>query len=195
MCSSIAFLEGFTHGFESIETLVLLKGRLRDVVALLIALALDLRTKVFVVHFVAVFALHILTEFLGEFLLDLTHGLDGGMSHLQGFEERAFGHFVHFAFHHHDVLFGSRNHKIHVGTLELFEGGVDHKFSVDASHAHFRDRTIKRNVGASQSSRSSETGKCIGHINAVGAEEGDIHIDLGVIVAGEEGAEGTIDKA
>ena len=173
---------------------MLFECRLRDVVALLVAVVLHLSTEVFVVHFVAVFAFHILAQFLREFLLDLAHRFDSSVSHFECFEECAFGHLIHFTFHHHDVLFSSRNHEIHVGTLELFEGRVDYKLSVDASHAHFRDRTVKRNVGASQSCRGSETSESIGHIHAISTEECDVHKYFCVIVRREEGTEGAVNE-
>ena len=191
----VGFFELFAHGFEGIETGVLLEGRLRDVVALLIAFGFYLLAEGFVVHFVAVFALHVLAEFLREFFLETAHGLDGFVGSLEGFEECAFGHFVHFAFHHHDVLFGGAHHEIHVGVLELFESGVDDEITVDAGHTHLRNRTVEGNIGASQGGRGGKTGEGVGHVYTVGAEERDVDIHLGVIVGGEEGAEGTIHQA
>ena len=72
------------------------------------------------------------------------------MSHLECFEQCAFGHFVHFAFNHHDILFGGTYHDVHVGLLELVEGGVDNVFAVDACYAHFRDGAFKGNVAGSE---------------------------------------------
>ena len=195
MSGGIGFFELFAHGFEGIETGVLFEGRLRDVVALLIAFGFHLLAEGFVVHFVAVFALHVLAEFLREFFLETAHGLDGFVGSLEGFEECAFGHFVHFAFHHHDVLFGGAHHEIHVGVLELFESGVDHEITVDARHAYFGDGAVEGDVRASQGSRSGETGEGVGHVYTVGAEERNVDIHLGVIVRGKEGTKGTVNEA
>ena len=192
--SSISYFELFANSFESVETVVLFECRLRDVVALLIAVCFHLCAEIFIVHLVAVFALHVLTQFLREFLLDLAHGFDSSVRHFERFEESAFGYFVHFTFHHHNVLFGSSDHEIHVCAFELFESGVDDKFSVDACHANFRDGTFKRNVCASQSCRSSKTSKSVGHIYAISTEEGDVDENFSVIVRGEEGTEGAVNK-
>ena len=191
---SVSHLKFFANSFESVETFVLFECRLRDVVALLVAVVLHLCAEVFIVHLVAVFALHVLTQFLREFLLDLAHRFDSSVRHFERFEESAFGHFVHFTFHHHDVLFGSSDHEIHVCAFELFESGVDDKFSVDASYANFRDGTVERNVCASQSGRSSKTSESVGHIYAISTEEGDVDENFSVIVRGEEGTEGAVNK-
>ena len=111
------------------------------------------------------------------------------MGGLECFEECAFGHFLHFAFHHHDVFLRSTYHEFHIGLFELFEGGVDDKLAVDTRHAHLRDRSVEGDVGASQCCAGSKAGECIGHIYAIGGEEGDIDIYFGVVVAGEEGAQ------
>ena len=195
MCGGVSLFEGFAHSFEGVETFVLLECGLRDVVAFLVALGFHLFAQLFVVDFVAVFALHVLAEFFRQLLLEAAHGFDGLVCGFEGFEEGTFRHFVHFAFHHHDVFFGSTHHEVHVGAFELFESRVDDEITVDAGHTHLRNRTVEGDIGTSQGCRGGKTGECIGHVYTVGAEERDVDIHLGVIVGGEEGAEGTIHQA
>lgn len=71
------------------------------------------------------------------------------MSDLESFEQCAFGHFVHFAFYHHDVLFRSTYHDVHVSVLELFVGRVNYVFAIDASYANLRDWAFEGNVAGS----------------------------------------------
>ena len=72
--------------------------------------------------------------------------------------------------------------------------GVDHEITVDARHAYFGDGAVEGDVGASQGSRSGETGEGVGHVYTVGAEERNVDIHLGVIVRGKEGTEGTVNE-
>ena len=180
---SIAFFEVFANFGEGFFALVLVVvAGLSNGVCRSVALVLYLLTEFFVVDFVVVLALHVRAEFFREFLLELAHGLDGFVCHLEGFEECAFGHFVHFAFHHHDVVFRSTYHNVHVGLFELLEGGVHHVFTVDAGHTNFRNRTVEGDVAGSQSSRSGKTGQCVGHVYAIGREERDVNVNLAVVV-------------
>ena len=116
----------------------------------------------------AIYALHVSAEFLGKFFLQTAHRFDGFVGHLQSLKQSAFRHFVHFAFHHHDVFFGGTDHDVHIGVGELFECRVNDIFAVDAGYAHLRDGSFERNVGAGQSSRSGETSECVRHVNAIG---------------------------
>ena len=193
--SGVCFFEVFTHGFESFGTGVLLQGLLCDVVAGLIAVGFHLFAQCFVVHFVAVFALHVGAEFLHEFFLELAHGLDGFVSNLEGFEEGAFGHFLHFAFHHHDVFFCGTYHQIHVSGFELCERGVDDILAIDTCNAHFGDGAVEGNVGAGQGGTGGKTCEGIGHVYTVGREECDVDKHFCVVVAREEGTQGAVNEA
>ena len=136
MSLCIGCLEVLADGFESLGTSVLLETLLRDVVGFLVASLLDCLTQFVVVHLVAVLTLHVLTQFLLQFLLEAAHGLDGFVGGLEGSEEVGLLHFLHLAFHHHDVLFGSAYHEVHVGLSKLLECRVDDKLAVDAGHAN-----------------------------------------------------------
>jgi L-aminopeptidase/D-esterase-like protein len=117
------------------------------------------------------------------------------VGHFEGLEQGAFGHFVHFAFHHHDVFFGGTHHDVHVGLFKLLEGGVDYVLAFDACHAYLRDGAVEGNVGAGQGSRCGKAGQSVGHVYAVGGEERDVDEDFGVVVGGEERAQGAVYKA
>ena len=195
VAGGVLLLEVFADGLESVEACVLFQTLASDVVGRLVAGFANGGAELLVVHLVAVFALHVGAEFLCEFNLEAAHGLDGLVGSLEGFEECAFGHFLHFAFHHHDVVFGGSDHEVHISLLELCEGGVDDVFAVDACYAYFRDGSFEGNVGACEGSRCGKTCKGIGHVHTVGTEEDDVDINLGVIIAGEEGAEGAVNES
>ena len=171
---------------------MLLEALLRDVVGFLIASLLDSFAELVVVHLVAVFALHVLSELFAQLLLESAHGLDGLVSALECSQEVALLHFLHLAFHHHDVLFGSADHEVHVGLLELLEGGVDDKLSVNACHANLGNGALEWDIAASQSCRSGKASQSIGHVHAVGREEDYIHINFSMIIAGEKGTQGAV---
>ena len=140
-------LELFANGIEGILTLVLVTVSAGgNGVCLVVAGIVYGLTQVFVVHFVAVFALYSRADFFGQLHLCLTHGLDSLVGSFQGSQQILFGHFFHFAFHHHDVLVGGTYHQVHVGLFQLLEGGVDDELSVDAGYTHFSDGTSEGDV-------------------------------------------------
>ena len=195
MSLGVSGLEVLADSLESLSTCLLLEALLRDVVCLLIACLADSFAQFVVVHLVAVLALHVLAELFAQFLLEAAHRLDGLVGCLEGCEKVALLHFLHLAFHHHDVLFGSAYHEIHVGILELLEGWVDNKLSVNACHANLRNGAFEWNIAASQCCRSGKASQSIRHVHTVGREENYIYIHLSVIVAGEKGAQGAVHKA
>ena len=151
VCCGVAFLEVFTNFGESLFALVLVVvAGLCNGIGRSVALVLYLLAEFLVVHLVFVFTLDVGAEFLHEFLLQLAHGLDGLVCSLEGFEQGALGHFVHFAFDHHDVFLGGAYHDVHVGLSELLEGGVDDVLAVDACHAYFRDGSVEGYVAGSE---------------------------------------------
>ena len=194
MSLGIANLEVLADGFESLGALVLLQSLLCYVISGLVALLLHLLAKVLVVHFVAVFALHVGTQFLAKFLLQAAHGFDGLVGSLQGTQQVLFAHFLHLTFHHHDVFFGGAHHEVHIGLLQLGEGGIDDILTIDASYSNFGDGTLEGYVADSQSGRGGQASQRIGHIHANGGEENNIYINLSMIVAGEEGTQGAVHK-
>ena len=128
---------------ESIVTFLLSQSLLGNVVHGLIQLIVHLLAQIFVVHFVVVFALNVFTQFLSQFFLHGAHGLDGIVSHFKGLDKVLFGNLVHFAFNHHDIIFGCAHHDIHVGFLHLLEGGINNILAVNPSNANLADVEIE----------------------------------------------------
>ncbi len=120
-------------------------------VSLVVAFVVDVLAELLVVDFVAVFAFFN-AEFFCE--LNLCHALlfDSLVGCFKGGEEFGFAHFVHLAFHHHDVVVGSAYHQFHVGFLKLFECGVDDEFAVDTRNTHFGYGTVEGDVAHSYGS-------------------------------------------
>ena len=136
MCFGITNLEVFANLLERFGTGVLFQSLLGYIVSCLVAFVVGLLAQFLIVYLMAVFALYVLAQFLGKFLLQTAHGLDGFVGNLEGFQQILLAHFLHFAFHHHDVLFGGAHHQVHIGFFKLFEGGVDYVLTVNTSHTN-----------------------------------------------------------
>ena len=196
MGSGILFLEILTDFRKSLFALVLVVvAGLGDGVGLVVAGFADSFTELLVVHLMTVFALHVSAKLLGEFLLQTAHRLDGLMGGFKRTEQVLFGDFVHFALNHHDIFLRCADHDVHVGSFELFEGRIDDVLPVDAGHTALGDRPEERYVRASQSGRCCKSGKGIRDVDAVSRIKGDAHVNLGMIVVGEEGAQGAVNQA
>ena len=89
-----------------------------------------------VVHLMAVFAFYLLAIFLHHLQLCLALGLDSLVGGADGIQHDAFGHFLHLALYHHDVIQRSGNYQFEVSVLALLEGGVDDELAVDACYAY-----------------------------------------------------------
>ena len=190
VCFSIRQFEVFADLHESILTGMLVAvAFLSDTVSRIVTSFLHFFAQVFIVHLMAILPLHFLTDFFLQLFLETAHRFDGLMSHLQGVEQILFGHFLHLAFHHHDVLFRSAHHDVHVGLLQLGESGIDHIFAIHTGYAHLGNRAFKRYIGNCQCSGCGKTGQCIRHVHAIGRIQNHIHINFCVIVAGEQGAQ------
>jgi len=194
MCGIIFLQEVSEHLVIGVVALLLRQSLVVDLIARLVELVLDLLTQVFVVDLIVVLALDVSAELFGQLVLQFTHWLDSLMSCFQSIDQVFFLNLFHFAFHHHDVVFGGADHQVHVGISHLLEGGVDDKLAVDASHTNLRNRIVKRNVGTSHSCGGGKTGQCVGLVHAIGGEEHHLHINLAVIVRREERAQGTVDQ-
>ena len=107
--------------------------------------------------------------------VDCPDALAGLAATFEGVEKVGFADFVHFAFHHHDVLGGGAYHEFHVGAFELFESGVDDEFAVDTGHTHFCDGAVERYVADGQCRACSKSCERVGAVNSVGGIER--HID------------------
>ena len=158
-----------TDGIEAVLTPVLVGATgLGYCICLVIALVVDVLAEVFVVDFVAVFALGERAYFLGQFHLGLALHLDGFVSGLESFKQLGLGYLVHLALDHHDVVIGGTNHQLDVGAFYFVKCRVNDEFAVNASYAHFADRAVEGDVAHCESSRCGKTGECVGHVFAVG---------------------------
>ena len=114
---------------------------------------------------------------------------------LQCVEEVYLLYLLHLALYHHNVLRGSTDHEVHISLCHLLLGWVYDVFSAYACYAYFGDGAFKRYVRACERARGSEACECVGLVHAVSAEEYHVDIYLGVVVAGEEGAQGTVHQS
>ena len=142
-----------------------------------------------------VLALHVLTELLAQFGLQFAHRLDGVHSSLEGTQQILLADLLHLTFHHHDVLGRGTDHDVHVGLLHLLKGRINHILTVDTCNADFRNRALERYIRASQGCRGSKTGKCIGLVNTVGAEQHHIYEYFCVIVTWEQRTKHTVHQS
>ena len=181
--------------FEGLGALLLALSGDRDGVRLGVKLIVHLLAQLLVVLFVAIFTLHRLSAGCFQLLLHQAVLLDSFMGHADSLEHFSLLHLVHFAFHHHNVLIRCTHHDVNVSLLQLLKGGVDDKPSVDACHAHLRDRSAEGNVGDSQRRRCCQSSQRVGHIDAVGREQDDVDVHLRVIIVREEGAQYAVHQA
>ena len=194
VCSGVLQLEILADLLKGLGTCVLLKSLLGNIVGGLIAGGLYLLAQLLVVNLVAVFALNIGTQLLGQLLLQLAHGLDGLVGSLQSTEQILLANFLHLALYHHDILLCGTNHQVHVGLLQLCKGGVDDIFTVDTGNANLADGTLEGDVATAQCGTGGKTGKSVGHVHAISRVKDNIHINLGVVVAGEKGTQGAVNQ-
>ncbi len=190
--SEIFLLEVLYDLLESLGAGLLLESLTHYVVGGLIALLANQFAQGLIVNFMAIFALHVLAQFLREGNLHLAHRLDGLHGTLQRTEQILLRDFLHLAFHHHDVLSRSTYHEVHIGFLHLLEGGVDDILTVDAGYANLRNGALEGDIRNCQGAGSGETGKGIGLINAIGREKHHIHKHLCMEICREERAEHTV---
>ncbi len=171
---------------EAVLTPVLVGATgLCDSVSLVVALSLYVGTEFFVVHFVAVFALYSSTGSLSEFELNLALFLDGFVGKLEGGQKFGFAHFVHFAFHHHDIVVCCTYHQFHIGALELLECGVDDELTVNSCHTNLGDGSVEGYIAHGESCGCSKACESIGHILAVRRVHGDVYKCVCVVVIRE----------
>ena len=193
---SIVFLKEIGNQLlERLLALLLRESLLHEVVGGLIELVLDLLAQLLVVDLVVILALGVGAELLHQFLLQLAHRLDSLVGGLEGADQVLLGDFVHLAFHHHDVVLRGTHHEVHVGLLHLLRRRIDDILAVDAGYAALRDGALKRDVAASHGARGGKTGQCVGLVHAVGGQKHDLDIHLRVVVGGEQGPQGAVNKA
>ena len=184
----VFLLEVFENLVEGIVACLLVECLTCHVINGLVEFLVDLLAQFLVVHLVVIFALHVLAELLAQFGLQFAHGLDGLHGSLEGTDHILLRHFLHLAFHHHDVFGRGTHHDVHVGLLHLLEGGVDDVFALDTGYTHLTDGTFEGDIRTCQGGRGSKASQRIGLVNAVGREQHHIHKYFCMVVGGEERA-------
>ena len=136
MSCGVCLLEVSDNLLESLSAGMLLESLLHNIVALLVALCLNLLAKVVIVNLVAVLTLHIRAQLLHELILHLAHRLDSLVGCLQRVQEISFLNLLHLALNHHDVVLRRTYHEVHVGRGHLLECRVDDILSVDTCYTY-----------------------------------------------------------
>ncbi len=166
-----------------------------EVVALLINGIVETLTEFLVVDLVAVLAFLGFASLNGELGNDTALEFDSFVSGLEGVEHHILAHFLHLAFHHHDVVLGGSDDKVEVGAIDILHGGIDNILAVKIRHTHFGDGAVEGDIGHCESGSGSKSCKLVGHSVLVTGDEGYLHLDLGVEIVGEKGTEGAVDQA
>ena len=117
------------------------------------------------------------------------------MSLLDRLDHIALGHLLHLTLDHHDVLLRRTDHQVDIGTIELVECRIDHPLVIKTDHSHLREHFVKGNGADRHSGRGCQPGQLVGKLIGVTAEEDDLHVDLAVVVLGEEGTQSAVDQS
>ena len=182
------------EGVELLLALVLHRAARGDGVSLVVELLDDRLAQLLVVDLVAVGAFHILAQLLRELDLYGAVLLDLLVRELDGAEHHLFRNLLHLALDHQDVVDRTGDHDVEVDLLHLRVVGVDDILSVDAGDADLRDGASERNVRNGQCCRGGQSGQRVGLNVLVSRNEGYRHVDFGVVVCGEQGAECAVDQ-
>ena len=83
---------------------MLLESLLGHVISLLVEFLVHLLAKFLVVDLMVILALHVLAKFLRQLYLHLAHRLDSIHGSFESANHVLLAHFLHLAFHHHDVV-------------------------------------------------------------------------------------------
>ena len=176
----------FNDCIKGIGTLMFVSARCCHFVCFSITFVMDILAQFIVIHFMAVLTFNRLTTSFHQFHLSLTLNLDGFVSDLDSFQHVRLLDFIHFTFHHHDVVQSSADHDIDICFLQLCECRVDYELSTNTSYTYFGNRSVEWNIRNCQSSRSCKTSQGIRHILTVCREQYDIYINFSVVVIWEK---------
>ena len=83
---------------------MLLESLLGHVVSLLVEFLVHLLAKLLIVDLMVILTLYIFAKFLRELNLHLAHRLDSIHGSFESANHVLLAHFLHLAFHHHDVV-------------------------------------------------------------------------------------------
>jgi hypothetical protein len=129
-------------------------------------------------------------------LLDqLEDPLNGFMTKLDGGDQVRFGHFVGFAFDHHDRVLGRGNDELTLAVLLLLVGRVCDQLPVDAGNTHASDRACPGKGADVNRGRRADHREDVGLVASVCAHHGRDDLRLAHVAIGEERAAGPVDQS
>ena len=117
------------------------------------------------------------------------------MIELDGPEHDLLGDLLHLTLDHEDVVDRTADHDVEVALGHLGEVGVDGILSVAAHDAHFGDGAAEGDVRNGEGCRGGEAGQGVGLNILVGRDQRHGNVDFGVVIRGEQGAEGAVDES
>ena len=183
------------EGVELFLALVLHRAARGDGVSLVVKLADNRLAQLFVVDLMAVGAFHVLAQFFREFDLYGAVLLDLLVCELDGPKHHLLGNLLHLAFDHQDVVDRTADHDVEVDLAHLRIVGVDDVVAVDACHANLRNGAAEGDVRNGEGGRSGQARQGVGLDILIRRDEVHRYVNLGVVICGEQGAEGTVDQA
>ena len=144
----------FNDCFECFGTLMFVCAGCCNGIGLGITFFVYVLAQFVVVYFVAVFAFNQFAASFRQFELGLALYFDCFVCNFDSFQHFRFLDFVHFAFHHHDVVKRSTHHNINICFFQFRERGVNYILAIDTCDTAFGDRSVERNIRYGQCSGS-----------------------------------------
>ena len=135
------------------------------------------------------------SDLFDQLQLGLALYFDRLVSQANRFDECFFLDLVGFAFHHHDVVHvgGDNNIQVGLGYLRTFR--IDQVFTLDAGDAHFRNRSLKGNIGHHHRGTGGQGGEGIGKGFAVSRDQVDDNLGIEHIPIGEQRANSPVHQS
>ena len=193
---AVLSLKLLTHLSEAARAGVLVViGRHGDLEELVVAAVVDLLVQLGILCIALVGALDVGAHLASQLVLHTTLYLDRLVSLLDRLDHIALGHLLHLSLDHHDILLRRTDHQVDIGTIELVECRIDHPLTIETDHSHLREHLVKGDSADRHSGRGCQPGQLVGKLIGVTAEEDDLHVDLAVVVLGEEGTQSAVDQS
>ena len=132
---------------------------------------------------------------LDELTLETDQLAHGVVGQVQPFDELLLGDLERGTFDHHDRVLGAGHDDVHVGELELLEGGVDDPFVLNPADPDSGDRSLPRDRREQDRRGRAEHAPHVGVVLLVRRDHEARDLRLVAVVLREERAERTIDLA
>ncbi len=115
-------------------------------IALVIKFITNLFAKILIIRLIAIFTLYIGAEFFRKFFLKFAHRAYSLLSSLEGTDQVLFRNLIHLTLNHHDILFRSTDHDIHIRLCHFLDSRINDILAINPAHPDLRDRTFDRNI-------------------------------------------------